>query len=180
MTLPLAPVRRVVTGHDALGRSCIIEDGPTPATRGVAQRPGYRSANLWRTGAAPAPVEAADSVLEQRGVTPPSGGTVLRVIDIPPEAADPQLRRAQAEATFAALFDDAERDAGEPLHPGMHRTETIDYAIVLAGELTAILDTGQTLLRAGDILIQRATRHAWANRSGGMVRVAFILVDGRV
>lgn len=179
MPQELRPVRRIVTGVDSQGRSCIVDDGESPATRTVAERPGYRSANIWRTVGNPTPIAAPDSVVEQRGVAPPPGGTVLRVIDIPPESPDPELRRRQIAATFAALFGDARRDGDTAIHPGMHATDTVDYAIVIEGELTAILETEQTVLRPGDILVQRGTEHAWANRSGATVRVAFILIDAK-
>jgi hypothetical protein len=139
---------------------------------------GYRNNNLWRTSGSPAPVDAADSVLEHQGVRPPPRGTVLRVIDIPPESADPAEVKRQTAAVFAAMFPDAHHDAGHARHPGMHVTETIDYAILLKGELVAILEDGETLMRAGDILIQRGTNHAWANRSNAVARIAFVLIDG--
>jgi len=60
----------------------------------------------------------------------------------------------------------------------MHRTLTVDYAIILEGEIVAMLDDGETVLRAGDILIQRGTNHAWANRSGKPARICFVLIDG--
>jgi len=101
------------------------------------------------------------------------------VIDIPPEDKDPELRKRLTEAVFAAQFADAKHDSSSTRHPGMHITDTIDYAIVLQGELVAIMDEGETVMRAGDILIQRGTNHAWANRSDTVARIAFILVDGR-
>jgi quercetin dioxygenase-like cupin family protein len=91
---------------------------------------------------------------------------------------DPAARARQIGASFAQFYRDADHrpDHG---HPGMHRTDTVDYAIVLEGELTAIMDHGETAMRAGDILIQRGTPHAWANRSGKPSRIAFILIDGK-
>lgn len=177
MTQP--PIRRIVTGHDAEGRSCIIEDGPSPSVRLVAERPGYRVTNLWRTVGSPAPIDAIDDIAEHRGVAPPSGGTVIRIIDIPPESGDADERRRQAAATFGQLFADADHRPDSQRHPGMHTTASVDYAVVLEGELTAILDRDETLMHAGDVLIQRGTNHAWANRSGKSVRVLFVLVDGR-
>jgi hypothetical protein len=101
------------------------------------------------------------------------------VIDYPPEPKDPlEVKRLQ-DATFAKLYPDAGHDLNPGDHPGMHITETIDYAIVLAGEMTAILETEETILKAGDILIQRGTNHAWANRSDFPARIAFILIDGK-
>jgi hypothetical protein len=177
MPTSLPPVRRIVTGVDANGRSCIVEDGVSPAMLTMQGREGYRNNNIWRTVGSPARVDAPDTVLEQRGVLPPKGGTVLRVIDIPPEDPDPEAHKRATEAVFRAMFADARHDSSHARHPGMHVTDTIDYAIVLQGELVAILDEGETVLRAGDILIQRGTHHAWANRSGALARIAFILVD---
>jgi Cupin domain len=178
-TTSLPPVRRIVTATNAQGRSYIAEDGVAPAMLTMPQREGYRNNNLWRTVGSPAPVDAPDTSTEHRGVLPPQGGTVIRVIDIPPEDKDPEVRRRATEAVFAAMFADAKHDPSSGRHPGMHVTETIDYAIVLQGELVAIMDEGETVMRAGDILIQRGTNHAWANRSGEIARIAFILVDGK-
>lgn len=179
MHLALPPVRRVLTAIDDQGRSFIAEDGPSPARLTSEARPGYCNANLWRTVGAPAAVLAPDDITQHSGVLPPAGGTVLRVIDFPPQPSDPEEQRRQHAAVFAGMFQDARHDSTNPRHPGMHVTDTIDYAIVLQGDIVAILDQGETLLRAGDILVQRGTHHAWANRSQAMARVAFILIDGR-
>lgn len=176
----LPPVRRIVTATDADGKSYIAQDGESPATLTVEARPGYRNANLWRTAGNRPRVDAGDDITAHRGVCPPPGGTVLRVIDIPPQAADPEERRRQAAATFAAMFPDATHHADSAQPAGMHVTPTIDYAIVLHGELVAIMDKGETVMRAGDVLIQRGTNHAWANRSDQVARIAFILVDAHL
>ena len=80
-------------------------------------------------------------------------------------------------ATFGNMFRDAQHAPKPGEHPGMHRTDTVDYALMLEGELIAIMDEGETPLRAGDVLIQRGTNHAWANRSGKPARIAFVLID---
>jgi hypothetical protein len=175
----LAPTRRLVTGCNAQGRSCIVEDGVAPAMQLMPGRDGYRNNNIWRTLGSPAPLDAPDSVLEHQGVLPPRLGTVIRVIDIPPESSDPAEAKRQTEAVFSAMFKDAHHDASHVRHPGMHITDTIDYAILLQGELWAILEEGETLMHAGDILIQRGTNHAWANRSQAIARIAFVLIDGK-
>lgn len=171
------PVRRIVTGVNAQGRSCIVADGPSPAELTLLDRPGYRNSNLWRTLGPEAPVDAPDSVTEHRGVLPPPRGTVLRVIDIPPEDPDPERQRQAVQAVFDAMFPDAAHRPQDARAPGMHTTDTVDYAILLDGELTAVLDTEETVMRAGDVLIQRGTSHAWANRSGRPARIAFVLID---
>jgi quercetin dioxygenase-like cupin family protein len=77
------------------------------------------------------------------------------------------------------MYSDAHREIKPGEHPGMHRTQTVDYALMLQGELVAIMDEEETVLRAGDVLIQRGTNHAWANRSGQPARIAFILIDAQ-
>lgn len=178
MAQQLPPVRRIVTGHDTSGRSIIEHDGPPPRTLTVPERPGYAVSNVWRTAESPCPVHADDDILAHKGVLPPRRGTVIRVIDFPPEPQDPAKLRDMLHATFRALYPDADHQPTDAGHQGMHKTMTIDYAIVLKGNITAIMDDGETTMNAGDILVQRATNHAWANRSGEICRIAFILIDG--
>ena len=172
------PIRRVLTGDDAHGRSSIVEDGPSPAVRMVPERPGYRVTNLWCTAAAPAPVGAPDRIAQHQGVSPPPGGTVLRIIDFPPEPTDPKALQHMLEATFGSMYRDAQHAPRPGEHPGMHCTDTVDYALMLEGEMIAIMDEGETVLRKGDVLIQRGTNHAWSNRSGQPARMAFVLIHG--
>ena len=121
-----------------------------------------------------------DTIGAHKGIQPPAdGGTILRIIDFPPEPKDPESLRRGLHATFAGMYQDARHDKAGTTHPGMHRTDTIDYAIVLEGEIYAVLDEGETLMRAGDVLIQRGTNHAWANRSDKTARIAFVLIDAR-
>ena len=180
MSAELPDVRRIVTGHNPAGEATIVEDGSSPTEIRNPARPGFVLRNIWRTGETPAPVDVPDSVAEQQGLLPPSSGTILRVIDFPPEPTDPELLRQQLEAAFQAQYPDADHTGSnrEQPHPGMHKTDTVDYAIVLHGTITAILDDCETDMQAGDILIQRGTNHAWSNRSGSPARIAFVLVDG--
>jgi len=176
MNLP--DIRRVVTGDDVKGRSHIIEDAPASSIRTVAQRPGYRAVNVWRTEESPAKINSRDSSDKQQGILPPKNGTILRIIDFPPEPSDKARLKEMLDQTFGGIYRDAHHDRRPGVHPGMHRTETVDYAIVLEGEIYAVMDEGETLLRAGDVLIQRGTNHAWANRSERTARIAFVLIDG--
>jgi hypothetical protein len=180
MSEHLPPIRRIVTGDDADGRSYTTEDAPATAIRTVAERPGYRAVNIWRTETAPAPIDAPDTVAEHKGIMPPgNGGSILRIIDFPPEVADPEERKRRIQATFGGIFKDAQHDKSVGVHPGMHRTESVDYAIILEGEIWSVMDKDETLMRAGDVLIQRGTNHAWANRSDKTARIAFVLLDGK-
>jgi hypothetical protein len=174
----LPPVRKVVTENDAEGKSYFVSDGLPSSIREVAERPGYRVHNIWRTSASPAPIQESDDIHLHQGIMPPKNGTVLRIIDYPPDPKDPMELKKQLDAMFSRLYKDAGHDLKEGEHPGMHITPTVDYAIVLFGQMTAILDTEETVLNAGDVLIQRGTNHAWTNRSGKPARIAFILIDG--
>lgn len=178
-TMTQGKVRRVITGLNSAGRSTIISDRPSPAIKSVQGRPDYYSTNIWRTGAAPVPVDEPDGIEDHTGVSPPSSGTILRVIDFPPEPEDPDERARQLRASFGGIFNDADQSHGHDIHPGMHQTDTVDYAIVLDGEIVAVLEEVETVLKTGDILIQRGTNHAWSNQSGKSCKVAFILIDGR-
>ncbi|MSQ64717.1 MAG: cupin domain-containing protein [Betaproteobacteria bacterium] len=179
MNESLPPIRRIVTGDDASGRSRIVEDAPASAVRTVAERPGYRSVNVWRTEETPANTGAPDTSAKHQGILPPKNGNILRIIDFPPESADPAERQRRIQATFNGMFRDATHDKRDGKHPGMHRTATVDYAILLEGEIWAVMDEGETLMRAGDVLVQRGTNHAWANRSQKTARIAFVLIDGK-
>ena len=173
----LPPIRRVITENDAKGRSRIIEDAPATSIKTVAERPGYRAVNVWRTEQTPAKIDAKDTTREHHGVHPTKNGTILRIIDFPPEPKDPKELDKRLKATFGSIYNDADHHRDTRRHPGMHVTTSVDYAIVLEGEIWAVMDEGETLLKAGDCLVQRGTNHAWSNRTGTPCRVAFILVD---
>jgi mannose-6-phosphate isomerase-like protein (cupin superfamily) len=175
----LPPIRRVVTADDAKGNSRIVEDAAASSVRNVPARPGYRAVNVWRTEQTPAKINASDTTTTHQGILPPRNGTILRIIDFPPEPQDDGELKRQLDSTFGGIYKDALHDWRPGKHPGMHRTETVDYAIVLEGEIWAVMDEGETLLRAGDVLIQRGTNHAWANRSSQTARIAFVLIDGQ-
>jgi len=176
--LPTLP-RVIVTGNDAGGRSRIVSDGVPRVVREVEERPGYRVSNVWATLGSPPRIEDPDRVSEVKGLLPPANSTILRIIDYPPEPRDPAALRRMFDALFKKLFPDGHHRAEGAPHPGMHTTDTIDYAIVLSGEIYAVMDDDETLMRAGDVLIQRGTNHAWSNRSEHFARIAFVLIDGK-
>lgn len=174
----ISSIRRIVTGHGPDGRSRFVQDGAATHVKTVATRPGFQSVNLWVTAGSPASMNEDDALDRLSGIAPPPQGTLLRIIDIPPESADPEETRKRIAATFSSMFTDAHQEqAGLQQHPGMHRTDTVDYIIVLSGELVAIMEDEETVMRAGDVLIQRGTKHAWANRSGAVARLAAVLID---
>ena len=177
MSESLPPIRRVVTGDGPDGKSRVIQDAPATSIKTVPERPGYRAVNVWRTTEFPCEISAEESVGQHKGILPTKGGTILRIIDFPPEPKDPAELERRLHATFGGIYSDAAHDKNAR-HPGMHATDTVDYAIVLEGEIWSVMDEGETLLRAGDVLIQRGTNHAWANRSDKTARIAFVLMDG--
>jgi len=150
--------RRVVTGHDAKGTSVVLSDGPVPVHR-VMPQDGVGFYEIWQTEDAPAPVmpvEPNEPTERTLRVPPPQSGTKIRINEFLPGFINELGNQSP-----------------------VHRTESIDYGIVLEGEIYLVLDDSEVLLRAGDVVVQRGTDHAWANRSNGVCRVAFILVDGR-
>lgn len=171
----LRPIRRIITGHDTEGRSIIASDGPSPHTIAVLDSPAFGMTDLWVTHDAPADnAGTADPAARKIVLEPPPRGTIFRVVEFPPDAqmagTFDRVKAFEAIGAREALDPDASR------HPGMHRTHSVDYAIVLSGEIWAVMDVGETLLRAGDCLIQRGTNHAWSNRGAVPCLVAFILV----
>ena len=176
------PVRRVVTGHDQNGKAIVMSDGPAPFVHVNAVNPEWYSTDIWRTKATPAPIVAmaAETTLGPRRQLPGKNGTVLRINHYPPESE--AVRSMDAEAsrkTFAALGNEKAATFGKGgRHPLMHRTETIDYAIVLSGEITMVMDETDVHLKAGDVLVQCGTNHAWSNRSNAPCVIAFVLIDG--
>jgi hypothetical protein len=178
------PFKRIVTGHDAQGRAVIQEEGPPPRTQRVGGEHGPLFYEIWNTQETPARLDRASGEPHEDGIqlAPPKGGTRIRVLDIPPEGDHlKNMTAADAREHFAEIgAGDASRHTGaDSRHAYMHRTETIDYGIVLEGEIVLIMDEGETLCRAGDIVIQRGTNHGWANRSDKNCRIAFILIDGK-
>jgi hypothetical protein len=174
-------VRRIVTGHDSDGKAVVISDGAPPRVVDVSGR-GTRFHEVWRTTETPARIERAraEPLDEALTLPPPKNGVRIRVVDFPPETPDLlNVEPAMAKTLFAQIGAEHAATAGEGApHPFMHRTETVDYGIVLEGEITLVLDKGETLCRAGDIIVQNGTNHAWANRSGKPARMAFVLIDG--
>jgi mannose-6-phosphate isomerase-like protein (cupin superfamily) len=175
-------VRRIVTGHDAQGRSIVTEDRDAPAVHTNPKRVGYVLTQLWATDQTPAFVgNEPDPTGRPLTLEPPRNGTVVRIIEFGAEGAwTQQLSTADTQAAWGALGTDraSTNKTGEAKHPFMHRTQSVDYALVLDGEITLVLDEGEVLMKAGDFLVERGTNHAWANRSGKPCRILFVLIDG--
>jgi hypothetical protein len=160
--------RRIVTGHNAQGKSIFVSDGPSPATFSRAGGTTTIS-DYWVTHATPADNSGnAEGAPKSFDLHPPHGGSVFRVIDLPPDKVRYAAEGARPDHAVSGR------------HPGFHKTDTIDYAIVLEGEVWAMMDEGEDkLMTAGDVLVQRGTSHAWSNRSDRNCVIAFILIDAK-
>lgn len=175
------PIRRIVTGHDAQGKAVVIEAGALPTVVPIEKIPGTVFHEIWSTEGAPAAVDnGTDPTLGPLMLAPPKRGSRIRVVDIPPDSEDLLAHgAARMKDAFTQIGDaGASTVRADSPHPLMHRTESIDYGIVLDGEMTLVLDDSEVLLHQGDVVVQRGTNHAWANRSGSMCRMLFVLIDG--
>ncbi len=180
--MSLSSIRRVVTGHDKGGCAVVATDGALPTVIELAAIPGTVFHEVWSTPATPAPIDnGPDPTVGPLKLPPPRQGTRIRFVDIPPDTEEFLRTGAQRmKAAFGEIGDaHASTVHANSPHPLMHRTETIDYGIVISGEITLVLDQGEADLKAGDVVIQRGTNHAWANRSERPCRMLFILVDGK-
>ena len=146
------PIRRVITGHDSNNSSKVITDGP--ATNKKYPRPGAVATLIWVTDEMPVNMSVGEDFEDMGarilGTAPPMNGTRFVIHDIPPGSSGT-----------------------------MHRTETIDYVIVIFGEIDMEMDDSKVSLKAGDVMVQRGTNHAWVNRGTEFARIAFVLVDAR-
>lgn len=168
------PTRRIVTGHGADGRSSILLDGPAPNVK--QRKAGNASTLLWVTDECPALVDGdGDRAARDIGVPPPPRGSLFRIAEFPP-GADSRAADPAALLRDFGIGDDVLR-GHPPRDPAIHRTRSLDYVVVLEGEIVLLLDAGETTLRAGDVVIQQGTNHAWVNRGGVPCRLAMVFLD---
>ena len=157
----VARIRRIVTGHDAKGRAVIAADEFCPHVHSILERIDFGWTELWTT-AVPADNSAnGDPVPLQPALAPAPGTVTFRVVEFPPDK----------------LFRGPTVDGAEKKVAMFHRTRSVDFVIVLSGEICGVVDDGEVLMKAGDVMIQRGTNHDWQNRSDQPARVAFVLID---
>lgn len=166
-------IRRVVTGHNSKGESTFLMDGLAPNVKEMASMPGVALTDLWETTTAPANnIGSADAAERPVKLEPLEVGSILRIVEFPP---DSMWKGADAAKAFESIGAGHAPDKKSD-DPMRHKTNTIDYIIVLKGEIFSILDTGETLLKTGDILVQRGTVHSWSVRTKEPCLVAAILI----
>jgi Cupin domain len=168
---------RIVTGNQN-GKSAFLDGMEQPAPAVFKAIDGFVVSNLWSTAPGmPIPTAIGDPTVGARSLLPEPGGTSLLIVQFPPDAvlaslADPQAAMAEYATKLPGLFEKF-----EPANPGFHKTETVDYAILLSGELWLELDGGAVRrLRPGDVVVQNATRHAWRNKTDAPAVIAFVLI----
>ena len=169
------PVRRIVTVDDEEGKSVAISDGPAPDVRTDPARPGYSSTRIWVTDRTPARIGVRETPATPHTLEPPPRGSVCRVVTFPPDDSY-KATASDVQAFFAAMGSPHASVRGP--HPYMQKTRTLDFCLVLDGEITLVLDAGEVELKAGDTVVQRGTSHAWSNRSGRPCTIAFSSHDG--
>jgi mannose-6-phosphate isomerase-like protein (cupin superfamily) len=172
-------IRRVVTGKDANGKAIAMIDA-VATTVHRREELGVTNTLLWVTDAVPADLSnREDGANKKVGIVPPPGGTILRMIEFAPERevkADYETKLRMFQGLGLAPEG---KSREKPRDPTMHRTRTIDYALILSGEIDMLLDDSEVHLKPGDVVIQRGTNHAWVNRGNAPCKVAFILVDAK-
>lgn len=177
MTEPFR-VRRVVVGTDHAGHSTIVSDGPAPDGHDFAALPGQSQVRIWFVDGPPTTVLPEGEVTDQTGpVVPGVGGASFVIVRVAPDsvAQSSAFDPAAAAAEFEQFAPDIAA-ASDPADPGMHRTQSVDYVVVLVGELWLEVDGGaKTLLSPGDTVVQIAGRHAWRNTSDRPATIAVVL-----
>lgn len=170
--------RRVITGHDANGVATVVSDTQASCILHRPNRPGVTLTNLWMNGETPAQMERSDDPVEGPLILqPPKNGSVFRIVQFDPENPE-ELAKLDGKAAFAEMGAGA-NVVENARHPFMHRTDSLDYTVILSGEIYMMMDEEEYLLKAGDTVVQQGTNHAWSNRGTVPCLIAFILVDAK-
>jgi hypothetical protein len=173
---PTSEIRRVVTTLNPSGKAVAMIEGVVPLARNP--RTTNSAVNIWVTEKYPPDFSSASDRGKTRiGVPPPKDGTVFRIVEFPPIARE--VEQGDVNFFMNVIGDHAPAKGLPPRHPMMHRTRSLDYAIVISGEIDMLLDDSEVHLKAGDVVVQQATNHAWVNRGGSICRIAFVLMDAR-
>ncbi|PHR92596.1 MAG: hypothetical protein COA69_07100 [Robiginitomaculum sp.] len=169
VTPKVAPIRRIITGHNEQGQAVVISDELCPHADPIMNQEYLATTEMWTTTVPADNKTAGDPVVLPHKVAPPDGGAVFRVVEFPPdESFRHKLRPDQA------ILDGPETSKKNQM---LHRTRSLDFVVVMAGEICCVMDEGEVLMKAGDVMVQRGTNHDWQNRSDEVARIAFVLVD---
>lgn len=175
--MALRPIRRIVTGHRADGHTTVLFNDTATEVLEVAGWPGGGVTELWSTDEIPVDLDRTDDRVRPMRHDPTPCGTLFRVVEIPPEVGI----SIDTDVAFASMGSTNRPDAASKAHhPSMHRTDSIDFIVVISGEMTMLMSDGtEAPLTPGDCVVQQGTAHAWVNKSNGPCVIAAVLVDGR-
>lgn len=165
----VVPVRRIVTGHDEDGAAVVISDENCPHVIPVMGIETFATTELWTTSVPGDNAAEGDPVSKTLRLPPPDGGAVFRIVEFPPD----KLYRETLRPDQQLL------EGGGGSDQMMHRTRSVDFAIVLSGEIWCVMDKDEVLMHPGDVMVQRGTNHDWQNRTDAQARVAFVLIDAK-
>ena len=167
-------LRRVVTKLDAAGKAMVMSDEKVPL---LATRSPNGVGEIWVTTKSPAQISFNEDLAHTKtGIQPPRNGTIFRIVDFPPITEAIEKQPADMLSKIVGAESTPKRGL-PPKHPYMHRTRSLDYVIVLSGEIEMMMEDQTLKFKAGDIIVQQATNHAWINRGKELARVAFVLMD---
>ena len=172
----IARVRRVLTGHDAEGKSTIIADGFAANMKEMPPGSGLAVTELWETSVPADNAGRQDAGNRKVRLEPPQNGTLFRIVEFPPDA---QWQNRPDARDWAKALDATHAPDRSSRDPMMHKTSTVDYIVVLKGEIYAVLDKGETLLKPGDVFIQRGTNHSWSVRGNEPCIIGVVLVNAK-
>ena len=175
--IDIGKTRRVVTGFDEKGKSIVAIDGPPGAIMGAG---GAGLGDVWVTEGLADNSLKGDLAKRKVVLEPAAAGSICRFFALDPE--DPRLSAKELEERTAAGFKAMGGEHCRPdteRGPGMHTTRTVDYVILLEGEVTLILDKEEVKLKPFDVVVQRGTNHAWENRSGKRALLFAVMVDAK-
>ena len=170
----MSEIRRIVTGLDAGDKAVAMLDSTVPLKPGRSANP---AAVMWITDSSPAGYSSGDTA-RAIGIPPPDNGSIFRVVEFLPTT-DAEIAKIDHTHMTSVIGDKTPARGLPPKHPLVHRTRSVDYAIIISGEIDMLLDDETIHLKAGDVVVQQATNHAWINRGTKPCRIAFVLIDGK-
>ena len=172
-------IRRIVTGKDTSGKAVALIDAPATSIHHRAEL-GLTNTLLWMTDSSRADLLSPEDAGNRKiGIAPPSGGTIFRVVEFAPQKDITVDYKTRLKIMQGLGVAPEGKSRAHPRDAGMHKTKTIDYAVVVSGEIDMLLDDSEVHLKAGDVVVQRGTNHAWVNRGNAPCQVAFILIDAK-
>jgi mannose-6-phosphate isomerase-like protein (cupin superfamily) len=171
-------IRRFVTGHNSAGKAIVMIDDYAPNVTEIKGWPGLGVTEIWVTDEMPVDNHGAkDRSLRPMRHDPAPSGTIFRVVEIPPESSSSKIDPGAAFGHLGSTHQPSAADSAK--HPTMHKTDSIDYLVVISGSMHMLMEEGEVELNAGDCIVQRGTNHAWVNRSGKPCLLAAVLIDAK-